>query len=251
MSVRVLGALQTEARGTHQSSRPSCLISSISFVQQDTGADQAKTHHCRPEYTNSALSSERRYTSPSLWSKAESHDLVSEEERPSARESGEYSKEVSETCDELPPASGTDGCSDDPVPNSYFSDDDDEWDAFDLASTARGGGGRGWWFPGQRGRRRRNLARASKRANAKRASAAAAKASAQDLPTGLANQGNTCYLNSLLQTMYHAPGLKDAVLKAVDEGGLEVEDSVTVSALAKVFRQLDERGRCVCVCIVD
>lgn len=90
---------------------------------------------------------------------------------------------------------------------------------------------------GQRARRRKNLERAQQRAATKRSAAAGG---ASGLPSGFANQGNTCYLNSLLQTLYHAPGLREAVLEASDDGD---GDAATVSALATVFRQLDQGGR--------
>ena len=43
-----------------------------------------------------------------------------------------------------------------------------ESDAFRLASSARGGGRLGFWFPGQRARRRRNVAKMKQRAVAKK-----------------------------------------------------------------------------------
>lgn len=115
-----------------------------------------------------------------------------------------------------------------------------------LASSTRGGGkGRwGWFHPGQRAKGRRALEKAVKRADAKRGAngGSGLNRRSEALPTGLANQGNTCYLNSLVQTMYHTPGLKEAVCEAADAGDWGV-DGQTLMALAKVFKQLDEGGR--------
>lgn len=91
------------------------------------------------------------------------------------------------------------------------------------------------------------MARALERVEAKRAKAQAEQAASGGrsrddeggAQAGLRNQGNTCYLNSLVQAMYHAPGLREAVKEAAESG--EFGDSDAVSALARVFKGLDER----------
>lgn len=117
-----------------------------------------------------------------------------------------------------------------------------------YAGEARGGGVLGWdFFRGRRARHDRALKRALERAESRRAGDDRGGKPGRgcddedELPTGLANQGNTCYLNALLQTIYHAPGLKSAVAEASESG--DYEGGETIAALAKVFKDLDERGR--------
>ncbi|CAM9927509.1 unnamed protein product, partial [Discosporangium mesarthrocarpum] len=66
---------------------------------------------------------------------------------------------------------------------------------------------------------------------------------ADALPVGLVNQGNTCYLNSLLQTMFHVPELRKVVLEAAVAGEGMGGGGTTVPALGLVFSQLSKGGR--------
>jgi len=57
---------------------------------------------------------------------------------------------------------------------------------------------------------------------------------------GLRNQGNTCYLNSLLQTLYHCPPFREAVLERSPKGFRRRFGVTKVGALAKVFERLQK-----------
>lgn len=143
---------------------------------------------------------------------------------------------------------------------STLDSDAESTDTVQFVSTIRGGGKGRWdWLrPGRKAHAKKTLEKAMQRAEAKRPGAAEAAQAEESggqgcgaLPTGLANQGNTCYLNSLLQSLYHAPGLKEAVLEATDAAEDGEEDGPTLAGLSEVFRQLDEGRRCVhcCLCV--
>jgi ubiquitin C-terminal hydrolase len=58
---------------------------------------------------------------------------------------------------------------------------------------------------------------------------------------GLRNQGNTCYMNSLLQTLHHIPEFREAIYSIpteVDGNGSRVVDNLVPLELQRVFYEL-------------
>lgn len=119
---------------------------------------------------------------------------------------------------------------------------------WDVSTETRGGGKQGWnWWRKRRRKHDRALAKALERAEANKMNgkdemgAEGEQGEAEPLPTGLANQANTCYLNSLLQTIYHAPEFKNIVMEAVEDGSCN--DRETACALARIMKDLDTRAK--------
>jgi ubiquitin carboxyl-terminal hydrolase 7 len=57
----------------------------------------------------------------------------------------------------------------------------------------------------------------------------------RSLSLGLANEGHTCYLNSLLQALYHVDAFREGLLRYTDEEGITTGPA---AALAGTFREM-------------
>lgn len=75
-------------------------------------------------------------------------------------------------------------------------------------------------------------------------------AQAIELPAGLTNLGNTCYLNSVVQCLRSVPELRNSLKEYKQESGFNAPQSMTL-AIKSVFEQMERSANCTPVFLVQ